>query len=61
MNEPFFKKINWEKIQKKEEKPPIKPKLINSMKVSKADILSMQDEIQVTPKAGSNYLSVGVD
>jgi len=50
MKHPFFKKVDWEKLEEKRGlKPPIKPKAINNMKTTKADILELQDEAVKTP------------
>ena len=46
MKEPFFKRIDWTKMEEKiGMKPPIKPKALNKIKTSKADKLIMKDEL----------------
>ena len=50
MTSPFFKKVNWDLMeQKKGLKPSIKPKANNTIKLTKADKLSMQDELNQSP------------
>jgi len=50
MREPFFKKIDWDKLEDKNDiKPPIKPNKINSMKVTKENKMIMRDECVPTP------------
>jgi hypothetical protein len=53
MDHKFFKKVDWVKLEKKIGlKPPIKPKQSISSKISKAEVLEMQDEALDTPPNG---------
>jgi serine/threonine protein kinase len=46
----FFKDIDWEAMDKKVGlKPPIKPKVANSLKVTNADKMVMSDECKPSP------------
>lgn len=49
MQHPFFKRLDWAKVEKKKLKPPFKPKALNALKISKADQMVMQDELQTSP------------
>ena len=52
MQHPFFKKLDWAKVEKKKLKPPFKPKSLHSLKISKADQMVLQDELQTSPSNG---------
>ena len=61
MAHPFFKKVNWKLMEEKKGlKPPIKPKVKNAIKLTKAEKMIMEDEMAFSPAPGrsaSNYKS----
>ena len=52
MAHPFFKKIDFAKLEKKLVKPPFKPKIANLGKVSNAEKLWLKQELDQSPKNG---------